>query len=135
MSSTALLTRLDSTTMRQCIRIMRTRICHTRKRSSCRGPGSDATHRVAHSLMGKAMNSEYCLMSAPSFLSSAYSAASSFRCSVTRVPRGNCSASVSSRICGAAAYGMSPSVASAGCTTAVPAHTPRARMHADDHNL
>ena len=47
-------------------------------------------------MMGKAMNSEYCLMSPPSFFSSAYSAASSFKCSVTRVPRAIVSPSVSS---------------------------------------
>ena len=58
------------------------------------------------SLMGNWMNSLYCFTRLPSLPASASSAASSFRCSVMRVPRGRSAAS-SSRTC-ATAHRVTP---------------------------
>ena len=59
------------------------------------------------SLMGNWMNSLYCLTRLPSLPASASSTASSFRCSVMRVPRGRSAAS-SSRTCAPAHHVTQP---------------------------
>ena len=55
--------------------------------SVCQMLSTAAAVGFATHLMGNWMNSLYCLIRSPSFFSSANSYASSFKCSVTRVPR------------------------------------------------
>ena len=63
----------------------RCRPAHFHEERRC--PEADPTRPPPTHLMGKEMNSEYCLIRSSSFFWSARSVASSLRCRVTRVPR------------------------------------------------